>query len=82
MTRLIRRREFVGGLGAAAVGPVVARAQQVGRVRRMQSLCYTPRTIRKGSSAQEHFFELVINAKSARALGLVVPLTLQVLPTR
>jgi hypothetical protein len=31
----MRRREFIAGLGGAAVSPVVARAQQVDRVHRI-----------------------------------------------
>jgi putative tryptophan/tyrosine transport system substrate-binding protein len=37
----MRRREFIAGLGSAAVWPVVAHAQQDGRVRRIGLLIYT-----------------------------------------
>jgi putative tryptophan/tyrosine transport system substrate-binding protein len=35
MTRLVRRRKFIGGLGAAVAWPVVAGAQQTARLRRI-----------------------------------------------
>ena len=43
----LQRREFIAGLGSAAVWPVVARAQQAGRLRRIGVLVNAWRMIRK-----------------------------------
>ena len=68
---MMRRREFIGGLGSAAAWPVVAWAQQ-GRVRRIGVLM----AIAADDPESPVEIELTLNLKTAKALGLTIPETL------
>ena len=59
----MKRRAFIGLVGGAAASPLVARAQQP----RRQSGLPVEQPIK---------LELVVNLKTAQALGLAVPATL------
>jgi len=87
----VRRREFIAGLDAAVVWPVMARAQQPERMRRIgvfaggraddtevqagvlafvQAVDTTDPVAAVRAPTK---YELVINMKSAKSLGLAVP---------
>ena len=61
---MIRRREFIAGLGSAAAWPIAGQAQQ--RAKLVVGYFYA-------GQAAAH---LVINLKTAKALGLTIPETL------
>jgi ABC-type uncharacterized transport system substrate-binding protein len=74
----MKRRQFIAGLGSAAATPLVARAQQGDRVRRIGVLTYVDRILRGAKLAELPVqlptkFEMVVNLKTAKALGLTVP---------
>ena len=98
---LLRRRQFIAGIGALAAWPMVARAQQPGPVPAVysqsvfvrdggllsygadrvdifrRSASYVDRILRGEKPAelpvqQPDKFELVINLRTAKALGLTV----------
>jgi putative tryptophan/tyrosine transport system substrate-binding protein len=67
----MRRRQFIAGLGSAAAWPGASWAQQGERVRRV------PRGKPTDLPVQQVVkLELVINLKTAKALGLTIPETL------
>jgi len=69
---MIRRREFIAGLGSAAAWPLVARAQQRERMRRVGVLM----AIAADDPESPVEIELTLNLKTAKALGLTIPETL------
>jgi hypothetical protein len=81
----MRRREFIVTLGSAAAWPLTARAQQampvIGFLGSASPEVYARRLrafhqALKETGYVEGQIELIINLKTARALGLTVPLTL------
>jgi putative ABC transport system substrate-binding protein len=68
---MIRRPQFIAGLGSAAAWPVVARAQQGERMRRVGMLMGTDENDLPVQFPTK--FEMVVNLKAAKALGLTVP---------
>ena len=69
---MIRRREFIAGLGSAAAWPLVARAQQRERMRGVGVLM----AIAADDPESPVEIELTLNLKTAKALGLTIPETL------
>jgi ABC-type uncharacterized transport system substrate-binding protein len=73
----MKRRDFIAGLGSAAVSTITANAQQPAKVWRVDRIL-------KGAKPadlpveQATKLELVINLKTSNAFGLTVPPTLLV----
>jgi putative ABC transport system substrate-binding protein len=68
----MRRREFIAGLGSAAVWPAVARAQQPA-IPVVGWLLGGPLPTAELPVQLPTKFEMVVNLKTAKSLGLTVP---------